>query len=100
MSLFSYLLLRFHFFSFLTIIHFYVGKSALDGASDDDGEANSYDYDDSFIDDSGASSSSFDDDADDSDYNPNDRHDGESDEDLTELVGNAQAFIGNKKMLK
>ena len=76
-----------------------LGKSALDGASDDDGEANSYDYDDSFIDDSEVSSSSFED-ADDSDYNPNDRRGGESDEDLTELVGDAQAFIGNKKMQK
>lgn len=81
------------------MVKFNLGKSALDGASDDDGEANSYNYDDSFIDDSDVSSSSFDD-ADDSDYNPNDRHGRESDEDLTELVGDAQAFIGNKKMQK
>ena len=81
------------------MVKFNLGKSALDGASDDDGEANRYDYDDSFIDDSEVSSSSFDD-ADDSYYSPNDRRGGESDEDLTELVGDAQAFIGNKKMQK
>ena len=51
-------------------------KSVLSGESDDDGEDNDYDYDDSFIDDgdfgSESSSSYQDDDDDDDDWSPED----------------------------
>ena len=59
-------------------------KSAIAGDSDDDGEVNDYDYDDSFIDDDFEESdvSSYDDEEDDSDYTP----DG-MEEELNELKG-------------
>lgn len=76
----------------------------LDDASDDDGEANTYDYDDSFLDDEdgdGSDEESFNINSDntDSDYKPDDVADDEED-DVSELVNEAKDFITNKKMYK
>ena len=62
-------------------------KSAITGDSDDDGEENDYDYDDSFIDDDFEESdvSSYDDAEDDSDYTPGAME--EIEEELNELKG-------------
>ncbi len=66
-------------------------RSVLHQASDDDGEPNTYDYDDSFLDDEHAvgseSSSSYGDPEDeDSDYNP-------EEEDVRSLVKEAKSFV-------
>ena len=67
----------------------------MSGDSDDDGQPNTYDYNDSFIDDEdiGSSSTSYGPDSDDEDWEPiNDS------EDVNELVQDADSFIANKKM--
>ena len=74
-------------------------KSMLHGASDDDGEANTYDYNDSFIDninksDSGEESSV--ENQSDSDWEP----DLGSEEDVRGLVKEAKGFVRNKKMAR
>ena len=68
--------------------------SALAGDSDDDGEPNTYDYTDSFIDDDGQSSeesTEYGGESEDSDWGP-------PDEDVSELVDEAKHFVSNKKM--
>ena len=71
--------------------------SALAGDSDDDGEANTYDYNDSFINDADQSSeesTEYGGESEDSDWGPGDN------EDVSELVDEAKDFMLNKKMLK
>ena len=71
--------------------------SVLAGASDDDGDINTYDYDDSFLDDvelSSKSSSNFGEEETDSDWEPDDS------EDVKNLVKEAKSFMKNKKMVK
>ncbi|XP_002732503.1 uncharacterized protein LOC100368976 isoform X2 [Saccoglossus kowalevskii] len=78
-------------------------KSVLDGASDDESQPNTYNYDDSFIDDEGLlveeggdeSSSSYEQDAD-SDWEPDTL---EKDQ-VKDLVKEARGFVKNKKMQK
>ncbi len=67
----------------------------LEGASDDDGEANTYDRNDSFLDDGTLSdeSSTFDPADEESDYTP-------EDEDIGRLKKEAKGFLKNKKMVK
>jgi len=76
------------------------GKSVLDNTSDDDGENNSYDYNDSFLDETDESEDSFtNDDASDSDYNPGGNHDdGSQDDDVKDLIKEANEFVNNPKM--
>lgn len=72
-------------------------KSAVAGdADDDDGEVNTYDYNDSFIDDIGQSDSeeSSDDVEEDSEWEPEDS------ENIRSLVKEANSFKKNKKMRK
>ena len=73
-------------------------RSVLRHASDDDGEPNTYDYQDSFLDDGTLhddnSSSGFDPSEGDSDYDP------EAEEDLTALKREARGFLRNRKMQK
>ena len=69
-----------------------------DGASDDDGEPNTYDRTDSFLDDGtiedeGEDSSPFDPADDDSDFEP-------EEEDIARLKREAKGFLKNKKMVK
>ncbi|XP_057316408.1 aprataxin and PNK-like factor [Hydractinia symbiolongicarpus] len=71
-------------------------KSIIDSRSDDDGEPNTYDYDDSFIDDGMTSSESYENDDDDSDFNPGGDKESE-DEDIQELVSEAKEFVNNRK---
>ena len=89
----------------------------MSGDSDDEGEPNTYDYNDSFIDDEeldsgwylvvpfvfalhsslppgGSSSTSFRGDSEDNDWSPPP----DSGEDLSELVSEATSFMKNKKM--
>lgn len=71
--------------------------SALAGDSDDDGEPNTYDYNDSFIDDANQSSdesTEYGGESEDSDWGPGDN------EDVSELMDEAKGFISNKKMHK
>ena len=72
-------------------------RSVLNAASDDDGEANTYDYKDSFIDDVDGDDSDDDDESqspldEDSDFDP--------EEDLKSLKKEAKGFMRNKKMQK
>ena len=71
--------------------------SVLHNASDDDGEPNTYDRDDSFIDDKTQkeSAETYDPANEDSDYEPDD-----SQEDVKELMKEAKGFMKNKKMQK
>ena len=72
-----------------------VVTSLLHGDSDDDGEPNAYDYNDSFLDDSDESASELSpDDSEDSEWAP------ASDSDVKELVSEAKGFLRNKKMHK
>lgn len=69
-----------------------------DSLEDDDGLPNTYDYQDSFIDDVQSSEES-----DESDPNPVDSDsdfDPENSEDIRKLVKDAKGFIKNKKMQK
>lgn len=78
-----------------------IGKSVLDNTSDDDGEKNSYDYDDSFLveTDESAEDSFTNDDASDSDYDPGGNHDdGSQDDDVKDLIKEANEFVKNPKM--
>ena len=71
--------------------------SALAGDSDDDGEPNTYDYTDSFIDDDDKTSEEsmeYGGDSEDGDWAP------DEDEDVSALVGEAKDFMSNKKMHK
>ncbi len=71
-------------------------KGVLEGASDDDGETNTYDRNDSFLDDgtlSDEESETFDPADEESDYNP-------EDEDIGRLKKEARGFLKNKKMVK
>lgn len=71
--------------------------SALAGDSDDDGLPNTYDYNDSFIDDAeqaSEESTEYDGESEDSDYAP------DANEDISELVDEAKDFMSNKKMYK
>lgn len=71
-------------------------KSVHAGASDDDGEPNTYDRTDSFLDDgtiSGEDSSPFDPADEDSDFEP-------EEEDIARLKKEARGFLRNKKMAK
>ena len=73
------------------------GKSVLQDVSDDDGEPNTYDYNDSFINDEGVSSED--------DYSPSDDENwmpnaSESEEDVNELLEEAKDFTSNPKMQK
>ena len=71
--------------------------SALAGDSDDDGEPNTYDYNDSFIDDAdqpSEESTEYGGESEDSDWAPGDN------EDVSELVDEAKDFMSNKKMHK
>lgn len=71
------------------------GKSVLDGDSDDNGEGNTYDYDDSFIDDDDGNETDYGDkDSDDEDYHPEDED--EESENLSELVSEAKDFVNKK----
>lgn len=72
----------------------------MDDDEDDLGEENTYDYDDSFLDDESVSSSaSYEEDLDDSDWRPdNDGEDEEElEEDVRELVAEARGFLRSKK---
>lgn len=77
-------------------IYVYTVTSLVAGDSDDDGQPNTYDYNDSFLDDSDDSdaSSLSPSDSDDTDFNPG------SDSDLGELVSEAKGFLRNRKMHK
>jgi len=69
--------------------------SALAGDSDDDGEPNTYDYNDSFIDDADKTSeesTEYGGESEDSDWAPADN------EDVSELMDEAKDFMSNKKM--
>lgn len=69
--------------------------SALAGDSDDDGQPNTYDYNDSFIDDDNQTSEEsmeYGGESEDSDWAPGDN------EDVSELVDEAKGFMSNKKM--
>lgn len=71
--------------------------SALTGDSDDDGEPNTYDYNDSFIDDAdqpSEESTEYGGESEDSDWAPGDN------EDVSELIDEAKDFMSNKKMHK
>ncbi|KAK6182634.1 hypothetical protein SNE40_010274 [Patella caerulea] len=70
-------------------------KSLLEGDEDDDGDVNTYDYNDSFLDNTMESSEeeTFDPADEDSDYDP-------ESEDITGLVKEAKGFSRNKKMQK
>ena len=73
--------------------------SALAGDSDDDDEPNTYDYNDSFIDDANQAmaseqSTEYGGESEDSDWAPGDN------EDVSELVDEAKDFMSNKKMHK
>ena len=71
--------------------------SALAGDSDDDGEPNTYDYTDSFIDDNDQTSeesTEYGGDSEDGDWAP------DVTEDVSELVDEAKDFMTNKKMHK
>jgi len=72
--------------------------SALAGDSDDDGEPNTYDYTDSFIDDTnlspGDDSTEYGGESEDSDWAPADH------EDVSEVIDEAKDFVSNKKMHK
>ena len=75
--------------------------STLTGDSDDDGQPNTYDYTDSFINDddddqSSEESTEYGGDSEDGDWAP----DVNEDEDVSELVGEAKDFTSNKKMHK
>ena len=76
-----------------------VGHSILDGDSDDDSQPNTYDYNDSFIDDQSVESNHGNDDSSSNDSNwlPSNN---DSDEDVTDLTKEAEDFIRNKKMHK
>ena len=75
-------------------------KSVLDNASDDDGGQNTYDYDDSFLDngDSAGSGSSYSAGSDDSDWQPQGGDD--DDDDVNELLSEARGFLRSKNMTK
>lgn len=80
---------------FCLLILCFAVTSLLTGDSDDDGQPNAYDYNDSFLDDSDESASSLSlEDSEDSDWDPG------SDSDLKELVSEAKGFLRNKKMHK
>ena len=68
--------------------------------SDDDGEANTYDYKDSFIDDDtqgkSVGNSTYDPADEDSDYDP----EAEADEDVQRLKKEAKGFMKNTKLQK
>lgn len=71
--------------------------SALASDSDDDGQPNTYDYNDSFIDDADQSSeesTEYGGESEDSDWAP------DVGEDVCELVGEVKDFMSNKKMHK
>lgn len=72
-------------------------QSALEGESDDDDQPNTYDYNDSFIDDEddgGEEESSYGDE-DDMDWAPDDNS-----EDVAELLTDAKSFLSNRKLHK
>ena len=76
-------------------------KSVLDGEKDDCGEENTYDYDDSFLDDENltSSSASYRQDSEDSDWMPdiNDGDEEDLEEDVKELVAEARGFLRSKR---
>ena len=75
-------------------------KSVLDNESDDDGP-NTYDHDDSFLDDEELSTSSFSaESADDSDWKPQGGDDKDHVENVTELLSEARGFLRSKNMAK
>lgn len=74
-------------------------KSVLNKESDDDGP-NTYDYNDSFLDDGEGSGSSYSAGSDDSDWRPQGEDDDDDDEDVTELLTEARGFLRSKKMAK
>ncbi|XP_068681989.1 aprataxin and PNK-like factor [Montipora foliosa] len=75
-------------------------KSVLDNESDDDGP-NTYDHDDSFLDDEKLSTSSFSaESADDSDWQPQGGDDKDHVENVTELLSEARGFLRSKNMAK
>ena len=68
-----------------------LGKSVLKGDSDDDGNSNTYDYDDSFLDEDNDESYE---DSEDEDFVPSDNGGGDdADEDISELMSEAKDFI-------
>ena len=69
-----------------------LGKSVLKGDSDDDGNSNTYDYDDSFLDEDNDESYE---DSEDEDFVPSedDGDAGDADEDISELMSEAKDFI-------
>ncbi|KAL9953010.1 hypothetical protein ACROYT_G040357 [Oculina patagonica] len=76
-------------------------KSVLDDTSDDDGP-NTYDYNDSFLDNDGEGSGSSYSASDDSDWQPQgaDDDDDDVDEDVNELLTEARGFLRSKNMTK
>ena len=75
----------------------------MDDDSDDDGQMNTYDHNDSFLDnaDDSSSSSSYGEGSGDSDWKPGEGMDEDGDqEDVNELLLEARGFLRNKKMPK
>ena len=72
-------------------------SSALNNASDDDGP-NTYDYNDSFLDDAD-SDGSYSAGSDDSDWEPQGEDD-DVDDDVNELLSEARGFLRSKNMTK
>ncbi|XP_071512087.1 uncharacterized protein [Diadema antillarum] len=72
------------------------GKKRGDDSNDDDDEPNTYDYNDSFIDDEDEMPSPRDNISDDSDWGP----DQEDSQDVQDLMKEAKGFMRNKKMHK
>ena len=70
-------------------------RSALDGASDDDGETNAYNLKDDFIDDSGGSSESSS-----TEFESSEGEEWQPDGELGSLVDEANSFVKNPKMIK
>lgn len=75
-------------------------KSVVANESDDDGP-NTYDYNDSFIDDADEEDdSSYSAGSDDSDWKPQGGDDNDDDDDVDELLTEARGFLRSKKMAK
>lgn len=75
-------------------------KSVVANESDDDGP-NTYDYNDSFIDDADEEdNSSYSAGSDDSDWKPQGGDDNDDDDDVDELLTEARGFLRSKKMAK
>ena len=72
-------------------------KSVLDGASDDESAPNTYDYNDSFIDDSKVSKDAKESQESTQDSSQDKDEDDEEEEDVDELKKEAKDFIKNKK---